>query len=67
MPGVAVYLVFFHGFGEEEHCFSPVRRVVKRQLDRLLTPTPEEAVLIAQIKMQQPSTPPAAAGSTHGR
>eukprot|EP00051_Salpingoeca_urceolata_P030667 m.9325 g.9325 ORF g.9325 m.9325 type:complete len:95 (-) comp3474_c0_seq1:148-432(-) len=33
--GIMAYLVLFHDFGEQEHCFNPIRRLYKSQLDRL--------------------------------
>ncbi|EGD81572.1 lrpprc protein [Salpingoeca rosetta] len=53
MLGTTAYLVFFHDFGQQDHCFKPIRKFVKDKYDSFLTPTPAELAEIEQLKQTQ--------------
>eukprot|EP00043_Microstomoeca_roanoka_P018496 m.199072 g.199072 ORF g.199072 m.199072 type:complete len:78 (-) comp16840_c3_seq13:5435-5668(-) len=48
--GASTYLVFFHDFGYEDHCFQPVRQFCRDKYEDFLTPTPEELKELERIK-----------------
>ncbi|KAL0961299.1 hypothetical protein HGRIS_006258 [Hohenbuehelia grisea] len=59
IPAIALYAVFVHDFGDQDHVFLPARRWAK---DNFLTLSPAEAALLEarSAKAQPNASPPEA-------
>ncbi|BGP35662.1 hypothetical protein JCM10296v2_007514 [Rhodotorula toruloides] len=66
--GLAVYGVLFYDYGEQEHCFMPVRRWVDQHTASFFTLTPSERRYVSFSSTGVPTAGPAPAteAEVHG-